>query len=267
MTMSVFCLCLCFASMPQAQETLTSVQRDLDRVEREIEREKDLHKQERKRATEFDTQKAQRLQALKDQIAATNTRTDSLRREVDKARRKKSAQAGQSQFYAQKTSEFRKGMSEMLRRGATSLREDFPYQKEKRVSDWEELAKAVEENAVTPEDAVTRFAGLIAASLEFASSVEVYAGVYRTQGGNDIEGSFIRIGAASMSFIAADGKVAAVLYREGAIWKWRDADLPTENRDQLIAALRVAQGKEAPRLVPLPFIVHTENSVNTEVKP
>src|SRR3954471_21069136 len=63
----------------RAQATLSSVQRELDRVERETDREKELHKAERLRAADFEKQKNERLQALKDQMTLSDARIDSLK--------------------------------------------------------------------------------------------------------------------------------------------------------------------------------------------
>ena len=75
-------LCAILAAVPaalHAQETLSSVQRELDRVERETEREKELHKAERARAAEFEKQKAERLNALRVQMQLSDARIDSLK--------------------------------------------------------------------------------------------------------------------------------------------------------------------------------------------
>ena len=75
----VLCLALGLAAVAAySQETLSSVQRELDRVERETEREKELDKQERGRAADFETRKAEKLQALKDQMRMTDASIDSL---------------------------------------------------------------------------------------------------------------------------------------------------------------------------------------------
>jgi Protein of unknown function (DUF3450) len=248
-------LCLSWALAVPAQETLSSVQRELDRVEREIEREKELHKQERKRSEEFEKQKAQRLQALVDQGKVTQTRIDSLKRQVEKARHQKTAQKAQAQFYAGKENEFRKAFAAAIRSLADGLRTDFPYNREKRVSDMAELAKSVETQVTPTEEALNRFSGLLAASLDFASDVEIYAGVYSAKAGGNHEGTYIRLGAAFLGFISQDGELGALLSRQGKDYLWLDSELNADVRASLASAVRVAQGKESPRLVGLPVVL------------
>ena len=85
----------------RAQETLSSVQRELDRVERETEREKDLHKAERARAAEFEKQKAERLNALRQQMQLSDARIDSLKQRMETERRRRASQrALTAQFQA-----------------------------------------------------------------------------------------------------------------------------------------------------------------------
>lgn len=239
----------------RAQETLSSVQRDLDRVEKEIDREKELHKQERKRATEFEAQKAEKLQALQEQARLTQARIDSLKREVEKARHVKTAHKAQAQFFAGKEKDFRKALAASLRRLAEDLRQDFPHQREKRVADCEELAKAVEAGTSTAEESLNRLTNLLTASLDFASGVEIYSGVYSAVSGGNHEGTYLRLGAAYLAFISEDGKLGALLIPGAKGYRWMDSDLPVASRDALAAAVRVAQGKESPRLVALPVSV------------
>ncbi len=249
-------LCLGWVGSVYAQETLSSVQRELDRVEREIEREKELHKQEIKRASEFSTQKAQRLQALVDQTKLTQARIDSLKKEVEKARRKKTAEKAQAQFYSSKEKEFRQSMAASLLSLANDMRSDFPYSREKRIADLEELAKSVAEGVIPTEEALNRMTGLLSASLDFAANIEVYAGVYTAKTGGSSEGTYLRLGAAFLAFISQDARVGALIVRNEGKYDSLDSELTPKVLDALSAAVRVAQGKESPRLVGLPLVLN-----------
>src|SRR4051794_39691931 len=162
----------------QAQETLSSVQRDLDRVDKEIEREKDLHKTERKRAADFETEKAAKLKALQEQLRLTGARIDSLKHQLDRARQQKGAFKNQAALFQGKEKEFIKSLTQKMRELAAALQKDFPYQKEKRATDLQELATAVESGVVNVEDGIGRFFTLMQSSLDFAYDTEVYRGTY-----------------------------------------------------------------------------------------
>lgn len=249
-------LSLMGASAPAllAQETLSSVQRELDRVEKEIEREKELHKTERKRAADFESEKAAKQKALQDQIRLTQDKIDSLKGQLVRARNQKAVLKNQTAAYEGRHKEFQKALSKAIRDRAAVLKTDFPYQREKRVSDLEELAIALDNGVVNVEDGLGRFFTLLQASLDFAYDTEVYRGSYKATDGSDHEGSYVRMGAVLLAFASEDGRTAAFLARDaGGAWSWKDADLSPEVKADIMTAVKVAQGKVAPQLVKLPF--------------
>ena len=236
-----------------AQETLSSVQREMDRVEKEIEREKDLHKTERKRAADFEGEKAAKLKALGDQLRLTQGKIDSLKGQLGRARGQKGSFKSQATLYQNKQKEFAKALSKAINERAAALAKDFPYQREKRVSDLQELASALDNSVVTVEDGLGRFFSLLQASLDFAYDTEVYRGSYLATDGSAHEGTYVRMGAALLAFSGEDGQRAAYLTKADTGYVWKDADLSPETREDISTAVKVAQGKMAPQLVRLPF--------------
>lgn len=236
-----------------AQETLSSVQRELDRVEKEIEREKELHKTERKRATEFEGEKAAKLKALNDQIRLTQGKSDSLKGQLGRARGQKAAFKNQAALFQGKHKEFAKALSKGIRDRAAALKNDFPYLKEKRISDLEELANAIDNGVVPVEDGLGRFFAMLQASLDFSQDTEVFRGSYLATDGANHEGSYVRMGAALLAFASEDGQNAAWLAKADSGYAWMDKDLSPETKADIFTAVKVAQGKVAPQLVKLPF--------------
>ena len=241
------------AGRAHSQETLSSVQRELDRVDKEIEREKDLHKNERKRAAEFDIEKGAKLKALQDQLHLTQGKIDSLKKQSERARQQKVGFKSQSTAYQARQKEFVKSLAKQIRDLSGSLKKDFPYDRDKRVSDLEELAVAVETGTVGVEDGLNRLFTLMQGSLEFAYDTEVYRGSYLAGDGSSHEGSYVRLGAALLAFADEEGKVAAYLVKEDTGYAWKDKDLSPETRQDIFTAVKVAQGKVAPQLVSIPF--------------
>ena len=146
------CVLGLFAARLPAQETLSSVQRELDRVDKEIEREKELHKTERKRAGDFEAEKASKLKALQDQLRLTGGKIDSLKKQLDHARQQKGSFKAQAAQFQGRQKEFLKAFGKQVRDLAAAMKRDFPYEREKRVSDLEELANAVDNGVVGVED-------------------------------------------------------------------------------------------------------------------
>lgn len=236
-----------------AQETLSSVQRELDRVDKEIQREKDLHKTERKRAADFENEKAAKLKALQDQLRLTGGRIDSLKRQLDRARQKKAGFRSQIAQYQTRQKDFVNALTGQIRELSASLKHDFPYDRDKRVSDLEDLATAIDSGVVGVEDGLNRFFTLTQASLDFAYDTEVYRGNFHGADGTDHEGSYVRLGAALLAFAGEDGKTAAYLAKSDTGYAWRETDLTPETRQDIFTTVKVAQGKVAPQLVSIPF--------------
>jgi hypothetical protein len=238
-----------------AQETLSSVQRELDRVERDTEREKELHKTERARAAEFERQKNERLQALRDQGRLADARIDSLKQRMEVERRRRAAQRGLTAQYQARQAAFRKDLDREIQGIMAWLEQDFPYQKEQRLSEWRDLAVANREATVQVEEVLARVFGLIQGSLDFAFDSEAYPGTYTASTGGQHDGTYVRLGAVMMAFSSSDGKLQAYLAKTPAGYVWRDKDVSDAVAKSIAEAVRVAQGKEAPRLVALPVEV------------
>jgi len=246
-------LVLSLAAIVPAQETLSSVQRDLDRVERETDREKDLDKAERARAAAFDTLKNEKLQALRDQMQSTDQMIDSLKKEMDTQHHRKAAQKGLAAEFQAKQKEFQTAIGKQIQIMMAWTQKDFPYQKEKRLSDWEDLAKANEEGSVPVEEALARLFSLTQASLDFAEDTEVFPGTYTTTDGTQLEGTYVRLGAVMLAFASADGQRMAYLVKTDNGYAWKDKDLTSDARNGILTAMQVGEAKIAPQLVPMPL--------------
>lgn len=242
-------------SAPRAQETLSSVQRELDRVEREISREQELHKAERARAAEFEKQKNARLEALHEQIRLSEARIDSLKQRMEAERQRRSAQRGLAAQYVARQKAFRADLDAQMKSMIAWIEKDFPYQRERRLSEWRDLAVANREATIPVEEVLVRLFGLTQASLDFAGNSEAYPGTYTTTSGATSEGFYIRLGAVTMAFSSTDGKTQAYLAKTADGYAWRDDGLTGETKSSIRSAVSVAQGREAPRLVPLPVEV------------
>lgn len=244
-----------------AQETLSSVQRELDRVEREISREQELHKAERARAAEFEKQKSARLAALQEQIRLSEARIDSLKQRMETERKRRSAQRGLAAQYVARQKAFREDLDAQMRDMIAWIEKDFPYQRERRLSEWRDLRVANREAVIPVEEVLVRLFGLVQASHDFAGNSEAYPGTYTSTSGATSEGFYIRLGAVTMAFSSTDGKTQAYLAKTADGYAWRDEDLTSETRSSIRSAVSVAQGREAPRLVPLPVEVAAKGGV------
>ncbi len=249
------CAALAAGTTAAAQETLSSIQRELERVERETARENELHRQERARAAEFEKQKAARLQALQQQIAAADARIDSLKQRTEVERQRRASQRALAAGYQRRQQEFRKDLGREIQAMIALLEKDFPYQRERRLSDWRDLAAANREATLPVEEVLARLFALAQASLDFAYQSEAYPGTHVDASGERHEGFFVRLGAVALVFSSNDDRLQAYLAKTPDGYVWREEGLSRETRAAIREAVSVARGREAPRLVPLPVEV------------
>jgi hypothetical protein len=221
-----------------------------------------LHKAERARAAEFEKQKTARLQAIQEQLRASDARIDSLKVRTETERRRRASQRGLAAQYLERQKAFRGHLDREIKAAIAWVEKDFPYQRERRLSEWRELGEANREATMPVEEVLLRLFGLTQASLDFAQNSEAYPGTYTSAKGETHEGFYVRLGAVAMVFSSTDGKAQAYLAKTvaktGEGYAWRDDDLPGETRSAIRSAVSVAQGREAPRLVPLPVEVATK---------
>ncbi len=262
---SLFLICF----LPLAgQETLSSVQRELDRVEKEIAREKDLHQSELKRAQAFEKSKAEKFAAINRQLVLSQNKVDSLKKEVARSGARKNAHRNQIALYQRKQEEFRAHLVKESRELASFFRQDFPYQHERRIAELENLSQSLEAGTLGVEEGLFRIFGAIEEAVGFSRDSEVYAGVHRTLDGRNLDGKFVRLGAVFLGFVSQDGKHVAHLAPSDSGYVWLDTDVSPEARKGVVLALSVAEGKTPPELVSLPFIaVQPKSSGKPKVTP
>ncbi len=237
-----------------SQETLSSVQRDLDRVERETTREKDLHKAERLRASEFEKRKGEKLEAIRSQIHLVEQQIDSLKRKSESERKRKSGQNSQTLMFQSKQKEFRALLTKEIGILLAWTEKDFPYQKEKRVSEWRELEKVSQEGSLSIEETLARLFALIQSSMDLSQDTEIYPGTYTAVDGSQNEGTYVRLGTVMLAFSSLDTKRLAYLVKKDMDYAWVDTNIPPTIREGILSAIQVAKGKVPPQLVPLPLM-------------
>src|SRR5690606_33263917 len=147
-----------------------------------------------------------RLQALQEQIRTSDARIDSLKQRMETERRRRTAQRGLAAQYVARQKAFSEDLDAEMKCMIAWIESDFPYQRERRLSEWRELAEANREATIPVEEVLVRLFGLTQASLDFAGNSEAYPGTYTTTDGQTHEGFYIRLGAVTMAFSSTDGK-------------------------------------------------------------
>jgi hypothetical protein len=236
-----------------AQETLTSVQRDIARVEKEIEREKKLHKLEKQKVAEFKKKKKQKLQALRSQAKKIESKIGEYKTKAAQLKKQKGSLKYQITNLKNKRQAVSKHLLKKIKELKLFFSRDFPNQREKRVLDLESLESDITEGVIEPEEAMNRLFTLLQAAISVGYDSEVYSGSYSSSNGDMYDGKYLRLGMVALAFVSLDGQMVAYLVQRDSIYTWIDKDLDLNLKQNIKKSIKVAEGKAAPELVLLPF--------------
>ncbi len=246
-------LSICFLSLAQGQETLTGLQREMERVEREIQREKKLHKLEKLKAKSFEARKKEKLDVLNTQLKKLADKVVAAKSKRAGVAKKKRVLKGQIQVIKNKRAQISKKLLAEIDSLSVYMQSDFPYQKTERLSALADLKKDIADEVIGPEEGMSRLFTLLQNAIAIGYDSEVYSGTYENTDGKFYDGKYVRLGTAIYCFSSLDGKINAYMIPSDSGYVWADKGLPMPMRQEIKKAIAVAEGKSAPELVLLPF--------------
>ncbi len=244
-----------------SQESLSQVQREIDRVEKEIDREKDLHKQEKERYSQFENSKKEKLNALQEQRAQEEKRAAALRGTLNGFKGQKNSYKSQTANLEKKQKDFALAIAQAAKNLADTLALDFPYRKESRIEELQAVSRQLESGGISIQEGLNRLFGVLEQSLQMGYGTEIYAGTYKSTAGENLQGSYLKVGSAILVFATADGKMAAYLTHSGNEYTWHDSELPGNVRQGIFNAIQIAEGKAAPAMPVLPVSVSSQEEI------
>jgi hypothetical protein len=238
-----------------SQETLSGIQRDLERVEREIKREKKLHTLELKKEKEFKKRKKEKMAALKSQSIKMDEKIAALKIKLEQVNKQKAGMKNRIKRYQIKRDKIAAHIVKSIDSLKIFFQSDFPYQKDKRLADLTDLAKDIKEKVVGPEEGMNRLFTILQSAISAGYDSEVYSGAYQSTTGKNSEGKYLRLGAVIQAFVSLDGQTVAYLVKSDSAYQWVDTNLQMALRQNIKTAVKIAEGKSAPELVLMPLQV------------
>lgn len=235
-----------------AQETLNEVRRQIQAVQRETAKEKELHQAENKRHTQFKENQQEKRRNIENQSQLLRSQMDSLRVEKESLAESARRANGQARLFQQRRERYQRELALYLDTLAKKLEADFPYKATESAVSLRESSAQLSSGIIGPEEALGRTLDLLLDRLQLGYGVEIWSGFHR-DGARSIAGKFFRYGAIAAIFVSQDGNEVFFLHgnpHQG--YKW-EAVFDFNRRALLKETLKVAEGKAAPRLVSLPF--------------
>lgn len=254
----IFLLLIFAFTVSFAEETPESIRKQIRAVEEETKREKALHEAEKKRHAEFIEAGRKKVQALNAQSKAVRAEIDSMRAEISRLADARNKALATSRRYESKKAKYRENLAQEILSLLPLIQADFPYRTTEAEESIQEIAEQLKKGTVSPDDALSRTLELLLERIRLGYTTEVWKGTLAL-GNREIPGTYLRYGAILSIFVSNDGNEVLWLSKEDQ-YRWHDESANMEMRTLLKEALKVAEGKAAPKLVLLPLIVVKENA-------
>lgn len=252
-----------FCSFAFAQETVESIKKQIRAVEEETKRENALHEAEKKRHADFIAAGREKVVSLNNQMKAVRAEIDSMKAEIGRLAEARNKAASTAHWYEGKKTKYQNDLAKFLETLVPMLDADFPYRSDEAVQSLKEVAEQLKKGVINSDDALGRALELFSERIRLGYTTETWKGVLAYEN-RQISGSFLRYGAVSMVFVSTDGNDVLWLARTEDGYAWQNVSGDMEMRALLKEAMKVAEGKTAPKLVLLPISLYTAPVVESK---
>ncbi len=240
-----------------SQESLSGLNRQIRRVEKETDREKKLHKAEKQKAKSFEQRKKQKLKALVTQKGEMQSQIKKLKVRLSQLKGQKYAVKNQTKQLKNKRMAVSQHLVQKIDGLIVYFKQDFPYQRQRNLDNLSSLKKELQEEIIGPEEGMNRLFTLLSTAISNGYETQVYSDFYTDKSGKTIEGKFLRMGTVLSVFVSMDGNTVAYLTHPDSTYQWNE-EMNLELKQNIKEAIKISEGKAAPSLVLLPFSAPTE---------
>lgn len=248
----LFFICFIVVSYAMGQETVESIRRQIKAVEAEATKEVKLHNEEKKRHADFIEVGRKKVVALNSQNQSLKVEMDSMRTELSRLKDARQKALSVSRFYENKRIKYQESLALAIDSLQYLFKSDFPYKNEEAMTSISEIASQLKKGHISSADALARTVEVFLDRIRMGYSTEVWKGslVINSQ---TIHGTYMRYGTVASIFVSLDGQSVFWLAQSPEKeYVWRDVSENMEMRSMLKDALKVAEGKTAPKIVPVP---------------
>ena len=239
------------STVAEAKMMIEKTRQDIAQEEKlwadELAREKTAEAKRRQRYAEFNTDK-QRLQSA---LAEEEAKLKSLLSKME-------AHQGRDKELTLRFAALTRAVGVEATRLKTAMAPGLPYRMDKRLETLDLLARDVESENISPEEALNRLWAVYQNERRLAQESELYSGEFDLGNGADpIQVKYLRLGRQVLAFSSLDGAKLGILVPMSQnsitryVWK-REGDMDFASRQALKQAIATAEGKSVPGFVPVP---------------
>jgi hypothetical protein len=206
-------------------------------------REKSAESKRRQRFADFNADK-QRLQSA---LAEEEAKLKSLLSKME-------AHQGREKEFALRFAALSRAVGVEALRLRTAMAPGIPYRLDKRLETVDLLARDIESENISPEEALNRLWAVYQNEHRLAQEAEVYSGEFDLENGSDpIQVKYLRLGRQVLAFSSLDGTKLGILVPVKGRYEWkRESALDFGSRQALKQAIATAEGKSVPGFVAVP---------------
>jgi molecular chaperone GrpE (heat shock protein) len=244
-----FLLIFAFANTSFAQDNVAEIRRNIKNVNTETEREKNLTQAEAKRHTDFVANSKQKTVALENQEKELLGQIDSLKAEIEKLKGARQKALGTTRYFETRKAKYSEDLAKTIDSLALFVEDGFLHKNSEAADALREISSQLKKSLISSEAAFGRVWEVMLERVRLGYTAETWNGNLNLDG-KIIAGKFFRYGMVASIFTSQNGET--VLWLNGKTGKWENAGENFALRSAIKETMRVAEGKTAPKLSPIP---------------
>jgi hypothetical protein len=246
----LFLLIFALASTLFAQDnSIAEIRRNIKSVNAETEREKNLMQAEAKRYADFVANSKQKTTALENQERELLGQIDSLKAEIEKLKNARQKSLGTARYYEARKAKYSEDLAKTIDSLVLFVENGFPYKNSEAADALREISSQLKKSVISSEAAFVRVWEVMLERARLGYTAETWNGKLNLDG-KAIAGKFFRYGTVASIFTSQNGET--VLWLNNKTGKWENAGENFALRTAIKETMRVAEGKTAPKLSPVP---------------
>jgi len=233
-----------------AQDNVAEIRRNIKTVNAETEREKNLTQAEAKRHADFVANSKQKTTALENQEKELTLQIDSLKAEIEKLKGARQKMLGTARYFETRKVKYSEDLAKTIDTLILFVEGGFPYKNNEAADALREISSQLKKSVISSEAAFGRVWEVLLERVRLGYTAETWNGNLNLDGKN-IAGKFFRYGMVASIFTSQNGET--VLWLNNQTGKWENVGENFALRSAIKETMRVAEGKTAPKLSPIPI--------------
>lgn len=252
-TLPIWLLLASIPAIGQVPSDPARWERDLEKVRRELETERELLKADAARKQSWESASRQRLADMREQSRRAARESDSLRALIRKWEDDASLAVDQRTLAERSLVGLLEVIAAEVDASRAMLRDELPSVAEDRSRQLADISRGLRSGIIAPADGLARALDVLSGLADVSGKAEAVPGVYTRGDNREIPGMFLRVGGLFEAFVSDDDQTAAIRQRTAdGSWAWRET-LGKPQVAGIRSGVQVLKAQTTPGFVVLPL--------------